>query len=91
MLFRTRHPAEKAGLVTGTLGAMILTVAIMAVTRHQVRGLYLQPYTAEFELVSAPQWGNFVLFAGLLIVGLLTVFYMVRLVLEQRTSGSEAA
>lgn len=91
MLFRTRHPETKPGLVSGTLGAMILTVAVMAITRHQVRGLYLEPYTSRFELTSATQWGNFVLFAVLLAAGLATVFYMVRLVMTNRATGNHVA
>lgn len=91
MLARNRRPAEKPGLVTGTLGAMTLTLVIMAITRHQVRALYLEDFTAHFPLVSAPQWGNFLLFALLLVAGLTTVVYMVRQVMVHRASGSEAA
>ena len=91
MLLRTRNPVDRPGLVTGTLASMILTIAVMAVTRHQVRVLYLQPATSRFELVSAPQWGNFILFAGLLLAGLFTVFVMVRRVMLSPASGSEAA
>lgn len=91
MLARSKSPVEKPGLVTGTLASMILTIGVMAITRHQVRGLYLEPVTSQFELVAAPQWGNFLLFAGLLVVGLYTVFLMVRQVLAHPASGSDAA
>jgi len=91
MLARSTNPVEKPGLVSGVLGGMILTIAIMSITRHQVRALYLEPVTSQFELVTAPQWGNFILFALLLVVGLITVFYMVREVLKNRASGPEAA
>ena len=77
--------------MTGTLGAMLLTIAVMSVTRHQVRVLYLDPVTSQFELASVPQWGNFVLFAVLLVAGLAMVGYMVRAVLSNPAKGAEAA
>jgi hypothetical protein len=91
MLSRVSEPVEKPGLVGGTLGAMLLTIAIMSVTRHQVRALYLEPVSSNYELVSAPQWGNFVLFAVLLVAGLGVVGYMVREVLRNPAKGAEAA
>lgn len=91
MLARSTRPVEKPGLVFGTLAAMILTVGIMAITRHEIRALYLRPSTAQFELVTAPQWGNFFLFAGLLVVGLYVVFFMVRKVIAHPAAGSDAA
>ena len=47
MLARVSDPVEKRGTVTGTLAAMVLTVAVMALTRHQVREIYLEPVTAR--------------------------------------------
>ncbi len=70
---------------------MLLTIAVMSITRHQVRALYLEPVTSRFELVSAPQWGNFVLFAVLLVAGLAVVGYMVRAALRNPAQGAEAA
>ena len=91
MLSRVSEPVAKPGLVGGTLGTMFLTIAIMSITRHQVRALYLEPVTSRFELTSAPQWGNFVLFAVLLVAGLGVVGYMVRQVLRNPAKGAEAA
>ncbi len=91
MLSRVAEPVDKPALVSGTLAAMLLTIAIMSVTRHQVRALYLEPVTSRFELASAPQWGNFVLFAVLLVAGLGVVAIMVREVLRNRAEGAEAA
>jgi hypothetical protein len=91
MLARVANPVEKSGLVAGTLGAMTLTIAIMSITRHQVRALYLEPSTAQFSFQIAPQWGNFVLFAALLVAGLATVAYMVRRVVTSPASGADAA
>ena len=90
MLARVRDPLDSAGLVSGTLAAATLTVAVMSVTRHQIRVLYLEPSTASAAAVNS-QWGNFVLFAVLLVAGLATVAIMVRRVLTSAASGSEAA
>jgi hypothetical protein len=91
MLSRVTNPVEKMGTVTGTLGGMVLTIAIMSITRHQVRALYLEPVSSGFELATAPQWGNFILFALLLVAGLWVVYAMVRRVLTSPASGEEAA
>ncbi len=91
MLARAGNPVEKPGLVTGTLAAMTLTIAVMSITRHQVRVLYLEPATTQFQFEIVPQWGNFALFAVLLVAGLATVAYMIKRVLESPASGSDAA
>ena len=91
MMARVSNPVEKPGLVAGTLGAMTLTIAIMSITRHQVRALYLEPATAQFSFEIVPQWFNFVLFALLLVAGLATVGYMVWRVLTSPASGADAA
>jgi hypothetical protein len=91
MLARVQDPTAKPALVTGTLAVMVSAIGIMAITRHQVRVLYLDPATTQFQIAAAPQWGNFLLFAGLLLAGLYTVFAMVRRVLDSATTGSEAA
>ncbi len=91
MLSRVSEPVENSGTVSGTLSALVLIIAIMSITRHQVRALYLEPVASKFELVTTPQWGNFVLFVLLLVVALGTVFYMVRRVLTSPATGEEAA
>jgi len=91
MLARTSTPLEQPGLVSGTLAALTLTVAVMAVTRHQVRVLYLDPVSSQFAHDIVPQWGTFGLFAVVLLAGLATVFWMVRRVLTSPAEGDEAA
>jgi hypothetical protein len=81
----------KPGLVSGVLATLLLTIAVMSVTRHQVRVLYLEPATSKFTATIVPQWGNFILFALLLVIGLATVFWMVRRVLTSPAEGDEAA
>lgn len=91
MLARSIDPVRQRGLLGGTLAATLLTVAVMSVTRHQVRVLYLDPLTRldRFEVV--PQWGNFLLFVVVLVAALATVGYMTRRVLAEPASGDEAA
>jgi hypothetical protein len=91
MLARVSNPIDRPGLVNGTLGAMTLTIAVMSITRHQVRALYLEPSTAQFSFQVVPQWGNFLLFVVLLLAGLVTVGYMVHRVLTSPASGADAA
>ena len=90
MLVRVSDPAKNRGTVTGTLAAMVLTIAVMSITRHQLRDLYLEPFR-DLPLATAPQWGNFVLFALLLVAGLATVAYMVRRVVASPAEGEDAA
>lgn len=91
MLSRVTNPVDNPGLVTGTLAAMTLTVAVMSITRHQVRALYLAPSTAGSDFLIVPQWGNFLVFVLLLVAGLATVAFMVRRVLTSPASETDAA
>ena len=91
MLARASNPVDKPGLVSGTLAALTLTIAVMTVTRHQVRVLYLEPATSQFHATVVSQWENFILFAVLLVAGLAIVFVMVRRVVTSPAEGDEAA
>jgi hypothetical protein len=91
MLVKASNPVDKPGLVSGTLATLLLTVAVMTITRHQVRVLYLEPFTSKFTADIVPQWGNFILFAVLLVIGLATVFWMIRRVVTSPAEGDEAA
>jgi hypothetical protein len=37
---------------------MTLTIAVMSITRHQVRAPYLEPSTAQFSFQIVPQWAT---------------------------------
>lgn len=91
LLARTTEPADRRGLVAGALGVVTVAIVLMAITRHQIRVLYLEPTTASWTWEVAPQWGNFALFAVLLIAALGTIAYMVRKVLRSPASGDGAA
>ncbi|HSO22048.1 MAG TPA: hypothetical protein VLT81_04020, partial [Chondromyces sp.] len=91
MLARTADPVQHPALVNGALGAMVLVIAVMSLTRHQVRALYLEPFTSQSNHVVTSQWGTFGLFVLILVVGLATVGYMVRRVLTSPAQGADAA
>jgi hypothetical protein len=91
MLAKVANPVESAGTVTGTMAAIVLTIAIMCVTRHQIRAIYLEPATSQYQLEVVPQWANFGLFAVILLFGLATVAYMVKRVLGEPATGGDAA
>ena len=91
MLARVTNPVERRGTVNGTLYAMLATIAIMSVTRHQLREIYLGNFGAGEPLATTTQWGNFALFALLLVAALATVAYMVRRVLTSPATSDDAA
>jgi hypothetical protein len=88
---RCIDPTARQGAVTAAATAMCAAVAAMTVTRSQVRALYLGDAIDLSAVHVAPQWGNFVLFAVVLVAGLATVYLMVRKVLDEPASGDEAA
>lgn len=62
------------------LGAVTLTalaVALMSITRHSLRQMYLQPHLDVHTIPVQPQWGMFIIFAVLLVAGLVVVGWMV--------------
>ena len=91
MLARKIDPVTKLGLLTGTLAAAVVTVAVMSITRHQVRVLYLDPATSPYTAKIVPQWGNFFLFVVMLLIAVGTVAYFIRRVMTEPASGEDAA
>lgn len=91
MLARPVDPVAGRGRLNGALAIILLSVAIMSVTRHQVRVLYLDPATGPYALDVVPQWGLFFLFVIILAAALATVAYMIKRVLGEPATGDEAA
>jgi len=91
MMARTMDPADHPALLTGVLGAMTAVIAVMSITRHQIRALYLDPYVDLSAFAVRSQWVNFVIFALLLVVTLVVVAWMVRRVLTSPATGDGAA
>jgi hypothetical protein len=55
----------------------VLAITLMAITRHSLRGMYLQPHLDVRTLAVNPQWGMFGIFVVLLAAGLAVVGWMV--------------
>ncbi|MEN8164216.1 MAG: GGDEF domain-containing protein, partial [Acidobacteriota bacterium] len=91
MLARCSDPVSRPALVTATLGTTLAAMAIMVVTRDQLRSIYLGASVDLDQFVIHAQWGNFVFFAILLVLGLVTVYYMIHRVLNERAEGTDAA
>jgi hypothetical protein len=91
MIARVTDPLTAKGTVTGTLAAMTLVIGLMAITRHQIRVLYLAPTTDLGAFTIAPQWLNIGLFVVLLVAAIATVYVMVRKVLASPATGADAA
>jgi len=63
--------------VPAAVALTVLAVALMAVTRHSLREMYLQPHLDIRTLEVTPQWGMFGIFVVLLAAGLAVVGWMV--------------
>ena len=66
----------RRSLLVGS-GATIVALADMAVVRHRVRALLLEPYFQPDSLPVVPQTGVVALFALLLVAGLVVVAWMI--------------
>ena len=66
------------GIVHGASWLLILTIIGMVMTRQYVREGMLEGHFDTATLETAPQWGPFWIFAVLLVIALVTVFWMVR-------------
>ena len=91
MVARCSDPVSRPVLVTTTLGITLATMAIMVVTRDQLRSIYLGSSIDFDQFVIRAQWGNFAFFAILLVVGLATVYFMIHRVLGEKAEGADAA
>ncbi len=91
MAAKTSDPVAKPALVNGVFASLLATMALMLVTRDQLRTLYLDGVAdlSKFEVI--PQWGTFILFAITLVAGLATVYYMIHRVLTSPATGEDAA
>lgn len=63
----------------------------MAVTRHQIRALYLDPVADRLLAAVDPQWLNLTLFLVLLVVGVTVLGAVIRKLLAIPATGEDAA
>ncbi len=61
----------------GAVALTVVAIALMSVTRHTLRGMYLSPHLDINAIPVNPQWAMFVIFAVLLVIGLGVVGWMV--------------
>ncbi len=67
------------GRVLGAAAGLVITVALMVVSRDNLRQAYLQPYFNLDSLTVLPQYSPALLFASSLVAGLLIIIWMLRL------------
>jgi hypothetical protein len=84
LLSGLREPERQRSLVWVTAGVLLVTVLAMVGLRDVVRGLYLSPIVRIRELPAQTQGDVTVLFLIVLLLGLVTVVWMVRTVLRER-------
>jgi hypothetical protein len=66
--------------------------ALMVVTRHQLRAIYLAPARVGEQVQVAPQWGPLTLFLAVFVVCVgLTVYALVRAAKDRPGAGEQAA
>lgn len=92
LLALVRDPLGKPRLVRHALELMVAAVAVMVLTRHQLRDLYLAAARAGEQVAVQPQWGVFALFlvTFLVCVGL-TVWALVRAATDRPKAGEPVA
>lgn len=92
VLALVRDPLGKPRLVRHALELAVAAIAVMVLTRHQLRDLYLAAARAGESLAVQPQWDVFALFlvTFLVCVGL-TVWALCRAATDRPTPGEPAA
>jgi heme/copper-type cytochrome/quinol oxidase subunit 4 len=92
LLAQLGDPVAQATKVRRVAELIVATVILMVITRHQVRGFYLDAHRAGEQVVVASQWGVLALFLVIFVLCVgLTVFAVVRAVNDRPAPGERAA
>lgn len=67
------------GKYKATLIHLLLTLVFMVITRYLLRMMYLEDNFALSSLKLEPQWFVFILFVVILLIGLYSVWYMIKI------------
>jgi hypothetical protein len=67
-----------------TVMMLLVTVILMVITRHNLRSLYLADKFSLDSLELAPQYGVMTLFFVILVIGLVSVGYMIKAALDAK-------
>lgn len=87
-----RDPLGRPRLVRHALELAVAAVAVMVLTRHQLRDLYLAAARADEVMAVQPQWGVFALFLlTFLVCAGLTVWALWRAATDRPAPGEPAA
>lgn len=85
-------PIAQATKVRRAAELIVAAMALMLVTRHQLREIYLASARADEQLVVSPQWAIFAGFLAIFVIGVgLTVYAMARAVRDRAEAGEPAA
>jgi uncharacterized membrane protein len=92
LLAQIADPVAQATRVRRVAELLVATVVLMIITRHQVRGFYLESHRAGEQLVVATQWGVLALFLVVFVVCVgLTVYAVMRAIKDRPAPGEQAA
>ncbi|MEP0775628.1 MAG: hypothetical protein HRF46_14880 [Acidobacteriota bacterium] len=91
-LAQVHDPLAQGGKVRRALELVVAATAVMVITRHQVREVYLAPARAAEELITTAPWGLIALFLVIFVAGVATTVYaMVRAATDRPAPGEQAA
>ena len=92
VLAQVHDPLAQGTKVRRALELVVGATAVMVITRHQVREIYLAPALAAEELVTTAPWGLIALFLVIFVAGVAaTVYAMVRAATDRPAAGEQAA
>ncbi|RPJ53298.1 MAG: hypothetical protein EHM24_33085 [Acidobacteria bacterium] len=91
LLAQLGDPLRQRALARGAGAALFLTILAMILVRDTVRGLYLSPAIQPARLPVAAQWDLVVLFAAVLVLGLLSLVWVGRRVRADRAAAGARA
>lgn len=75
------------GKLNLTLVAFLLTIVFMVLTRDNLRALYMKDHFSFDQLTLNPQYGVMTLFLLIFVIGLGSVYYMIKLGFQNKEGG----
>ncbi len=92
VLAQVHDPLAQGSKVRRALELVVGATAVMVITRHQLREIYLAPARAAEELITTAPWGLIALFLVIFVAGVATTVYaMVRAATDRPAPGEQAA
>lgn len=71
------------GKLKGSIFFLLLTLIFMVINRYHLRAFHLEGVFSPYQLEVVPQWDLFILFAGILCVGIGVIAYMLKMAFTQ--------